>query len=474
MWRRLGPVSLLVAALAGGAEAEPASADGSTSASAAASAPAEGALLSDAQLGRLLGELRQDSVEERRAAAKAIVGLGEDAVPAELRQLAELRRPGEAGLVAALRPARERAAKDPTFDLVEFLVQQASAPIVSRALAIACVMRALAHAGKVAAVEGIVPLAADLGAAFRPEVTRLVKQLGDRAVAPLLEARHEPSSEVRSWSTSQLEALGKRTPGDMVQTSDSQVIADVLRAYGSLRDLDALPVVLSFVNSDHATVRAAARAAPLAGGEAAGWELRQAYVVLTGDQAPEGSTAADLAKKLFDTYDRYRLEEVYALLDDGLAKEKAHDWKGAIGAFDEVLARQPMLDRRAEMAPGYAEYGESLIDSDPASARSSLRRAIRLDASGDRTKHAESILLTLEGEDLLARGIADAEPFEQALALDASNAKARAELDRLRAQVGSGRRRFARLVLAGVLLVAALVGAVVFGGKRRATYRTTP
>ncbi len=286
-------------------------------------------------------------------------------------------------------------------------------------------------------------------------------------MAALIEERHDPSPEVRAWAGNQLEALGKRTPGDTVQTSDNQVISDVVRAYASLKDLDALPVVLSFVNSDHATVRAAAREATLAYGQDAVWKLREAYAVLTGEAAPEGSTAADLARKLFDAYDRYRLEEVYALLDDGLAKEKANDLKGAIAVFDEVLARQPLLNRRAEMALAYAEYGESLEDSDRPAALSNLRKALRLDESAQRTKHVQSELRYLQGEDLLARGIADAEPFEQAADARFANARARTELDRLHARSESGRASAYRLAGAGALLILALVGVAVFGGKRR-------
>lgn len=63
---------------------------------------------------------------------------------------------------------------------------------------------------------------------------------------------------------------------------------------------------------------------------------------------------ADRELSLFAAYDRARLEEVYSLLDAGLAKEKEGKRDDAIAAFDKVLARQPMIDRRAEMVPAYA------------------------------------------------------------------------------------------------------------------------
>ena len=107
-----------------------------------------------------------------------------------------------------------------------------------------------------------------------------------------------------------------------MQTRDNQALGDVLRAYAAVQDLEALAVVLSFVNSDRAQVRDAAREATLAYGPDAVWRLREALGALTGEPAPEGVGAAELARKLFDAYDRFRLQDVYALLDRGLGKQR--------------------------------------------------------------------------------------------------------------------------------------------------------
>ena len=73
-----------------------------------------------------------------------------------------------------------------------------------------------------------------------------------------------PAPAGNRWATSELELLGTRTPGDAVQTKSKEVLADVLTAYGTVRDADALSVVLSFVNADRRLVPAAARDAPTA------------------------------------------------------------------------------------------------------------------------------------------------------------------------------------------------------------------
>jgi tetratricopeptide (TPR) repeat protein len=444
---------------------QPALADGPQAASTAGANADEG--LSSPELDRMLTPLGQDAIDERRAAATAVGSLGSEATAAIARKLAELRRGTDDGAFAVVKGFRERASKSAGFDLADALVALKPDAATRHALTVACLLRALAHAGTTVAVRQMVMVASDVGGAFRPELTRQMKLLSDRAVPALVEARRDPSPETRGWASGLLEAMGKRTPGDAVQTKDNQVVADVLRAYAGVKDLDALPVVLSFVNSDRVQVRTAAREAALAYGQDGIWKLKEAYAVLTGEPAPEGISAADLAKKLFDAYDRYRLRDVYALVDQGLAAQKSGKLEDAVAAFDGALARQPMLDRRAEMAPAYLLYGESLESSDRSTALAYLRKALRIDEGGPQSGEVRSEIHYLEGEDLLSHGIADTEPFEKALALDPQNARARAELDRLRVESESSRARGWRLVVAGAMIALSLVGILVFGGRRR-------
>ena len=76
-------------------------------------------------------------------------------------------------------------------------------------------------------------------------------------------------------------------------------------------------------------------------------------------------------------------------------------------------------------------------------------------------------IAALEGEDLVSRGIADTEPFEQALALDPGNARARADLDKLHAQLDASRARGWRMLAAAIVLAAAIAGVIVLGGRRK-------
>jgi tetratricopeptide (TPR) repeat protein len=414
----------------------------------------------ETDLTSLLTKLTGDDAAARKEAAKALEAL--DAVPAMAKELANLRKTPAAG------PAVKLAAKEGG-DLGEALVATKTEPTAwTPAVETAILMKALARNQTTPAVAEIIRVAGDHGGAFKPEVARHLKALGDKAIPGLILSRKEPASELRHWAALQLEGMGKRVPGDAVQTKDNQVLAETLRAFATVHDMDALPVILSFVNSDRIQVRAAAREAIGGFGQDAVWKLREAYGNVVGKPAPETWTAAQTAKELFSAYDKLRLEEVYGLLEEGLTKEKAGDLDGAIAAFDKVLARQPMLDRRGEMVGAYAAFATKLEDTDPQKAIAMFRKALRLKPDTARGPAIEAEIAYLEGKELQGRGVADPEPFKRALTMDPTHEKARAELNRLDTNAEERDSRFRSFAAAAAVVLVGLTGIILFGGRRGA------
>lgn len=439
-----------------------------TSRTAASQASAEPAERGSAELDKLVVGLASDDVAARRSAAKTIGELGPDAVAAIGKALAELRKTPSAGVRVVVKTARDRAGKGDV-DLCDALVdlpRGEDAQAEKTALTTAAFIRALAHAGTTPAVRQLVKIAGDHNGAFRSEVTRQIKALGDRAVPALLETKKSAPPDVRQWAYTQLEGMGKRIAGDAVQTKDNQVLADVLHAFGMIRDLDSVPVVLSFVNADREMIRRAARETIGMFGQDAIWKLREAYENVTGKPAPDGWTSVDVSRELFAAYDRLRLQEVYGLLDQGLADEKQGKLDEAVAAFDRVLARTPMLDRRSEMVSAYVAYAQAHEDADPAGAMSTLRKALRLAPEGPRAAQINADLAYLEGVQLLARGIKDPETFKRALALDPGHAKARVELDRLETVHAEREDRTRLFGMAGAFFLALILGLVLLTGRR--------
>ena len=439
-------------------------------ASSAKGDPGDGAkAMTLGDLDAILAPLGDADVATRRAAASAASELGADSVAASALKLAELRKASAAGVHGVMRAVSDGVqSKAKDFDLEGALLVQKGDPQGTRAaLTYACLIRSLAHIGSLSAVRLLVLIAGDTSGDFRAELASQGKLLGDRAIAALIEARANPSRDAQYWASAMLDVLGKHLPSEAIQTKNYQALADILRAYGSVRDLDAVPVILSFVSSDRALVRTAARDALLAYGNDAAWKLREAYAALTDKQAPETWSAADLAEKLFAAFDKVRLQEVYAMLDDGLAAHAGKRFEEAVADFDKVLARQPLLDRRAEMAPAYVDYARATEDGNRDGALAALRKALRLNPAPIEAAQANSEIDYLEGEELLSRGIVEPQLFRRAMALDPSNTRAEAELGRLNASAEKNQTVWERWIALVALVAVTIAGVILFGGRRR-------
>ena len=364
----------------------------------------------------------------------------------------------------AVDQARKAAGREG--DLLEALCGLEDGPAVRAAAASVALARALAATGTTPGARAIVKLAGEHQGALRPELVRLLRKMGDRAVPALIETRKDSPAAVRQWAYAQLEGMGKRIPGDAVQTQDNEVLVSVLRAYARIGDLDALPVILSFVNADRVQVRTAAREAAVSYGPEAVWKLREAYANVLGKPATEGASAEAVAKDLFAAYDRLRLQEVYGLFDEGLAAAKENRLEAAVAAFDRVLARQPLLDRRTEAVPAYLAHARKLAETDGGAARPVFEKALRLAPEGPYAPQIEAELSYLEGKDLLARGLADEGAFRRALEKDPAHTKARAELERLAEQTAERELRLRAWGGGGAVLLVGLIAAILFGGFR--------
>ena len=432
----------------------------------------------DAWLARLTGP----DADARRAAVAAIDTTPPAAVAAIARRIGELRKTARRdAMSAALAAARKGAprahepkgkqrpkpddASEGAADAADWLDRLMGAPRPADAawrdlVAVLGMERALAHVGTTPAVREMVGLFSAFGDLVRVDLQRQIGKLGERAVAALIEARHAGEPRMQAWAARQLETLGKAVPGEAVQTSDHQVLADVLRAYGRAHDLDAARVIVSFASSDRALVRDAARDAVSGLGQAGLWQLRDAYESMVGKKAPDDWAWDRVAGELFAAHDRSRLADVYALFDDALTALRTGDLDAMAKGFDAVLARVPTFERRGEMVTGYEQLARRLLPTDRPRAIALLRRASRLDPSGPRSAAIAAELAYVDAEDLAARGIVDRATYERALTLDPTHAGARAALERLASQAegrADMRRRWSAAIAIGLLTVLGMV-----------------
>ena len=463
-----GLVFLLPAVAAADPAPSPAAAP-STSASVVAP-PGRDAGEIDALLARVTAEAV--SPDARKAAANEAMALGSDAAPALMKKLTDLRKGPTGSILAVFNLLRDQipsGINGDSFDLVDALCRfpKTDGPGWKATLQTAVVLRALAHVGETRAIREIVGFVDAHDGAFRIDVSRLLKKLGEQSIPALIEAKRS-SVEVRKFANRELEAQGKRTAGDMVQVKSAVVQGDVLRAFGTNHDIDALSVVLSFVNSDRALVRQSAREALALYGQDGKWKLKEAYSNLTGQSAQEGWNSEEIARELFAAYDKVRLEEANVVLEEGLAAAKAGKPEEAAAAFDRALAMQPTMDRRREMIGTYVELAQKAGEADPEKAVDLYKRALRLDPDPERKAKLAGMLSYLEGKALQRQGLADTEPFRRAIELDPSLQEARAELERLTDARESRRDAVRRWATGGALLLVALAGILLFPRRRLA------
>jgi hypothetical protein len=421
-------------------------------------------------------EIRPDLVSAIGARLDAIASQADaNERDAMKKMLEKIRRHARNDVRETMRAAGQRG-KVQTPDYLDMLVKYAepkSKPWQDL-VSVVAMTRMLVQIGTVQAAREVVREYVHFGEFLRADTQLQLQKMGGEGVAALIEARRYPAKKVQHWADRELDMLGKALPGEAVQTTNYQALADILRAYGRARDPDAARLVVSFANIERAQVRLAARQAVVLMGDVADWQLRDAYEDIIGQKPPRDWSWRRTARELFNAFDRQRLARVYKLFDAGMSDYRAGKLEPMRDKFNQVLAQNPMFDRRPEMTPGYVAFAAKFAATHRSEAIDALRRALRLTENGDAKKPIESQLLTLEGERLLVRGVADQTLFQRAIELDPSNRAARDALGRIEHGRINRDTRARRFWAAGAIGLAALVAITFIGLRRRGDAEGAP
>jgi hypothetical protein len=322
-------------------------------------------------------------------------------------------------------------------------------------------LRMLEAVGTTPAVREMIACYSYFGELVRIDLQRAIARLKDKAVPALMEAKKHDARKVRRWVLRQLDGLGRAIPGEAVSTTDHAILADVLRAFGRTRNVDATRIVLSFANSEDVQLRAAAREAIAAIGAPAYGHFKDSYKNLTGKRPPHQWGWERTVRELFRLYDRGRLSQLYELLRKGKKALSDKRYADATAAFNSVLARAPLFAERAAMSPAYLGRAEELLTEKKYDAAAPLlRTAMRLAPKGADNEKIESKLLLLEGRALINAGTPDRFVLERALALDATNAEARellATLDSQSQERHKANKRYLGAVAVGLIALVAII-----------------
>jgi tetratricopeptide (TPR) repeat protein len=322
-------------------------------------------------------------------------------------------------------------------------------------------LRMLEAIGTTSAVRELISAYGYFGELVRIDLQRAIERLKDKAVPALIEAREHDAKKVRDWARRLLDSMGRAIPGEAIATTDAAILADVLMAFGRVKDIDAARVILSFISSDRVQLRKAARQALVALGEPASWQMKDAFESVTGNKPPRNWDHKRLAQELFRLHDRSKMTAVYELMGQGQEFAKKGELASAVGSFDQVLARSPLFERRKEMAPVYVAHAAQLErDERVAEALLALRKARRLDPDADDRAKIDSRIAYLEGRQLVDKGTPDPFILKRAVELDSENREARdllLSLEERTVRVERATKRYAAAGAIGLGAVAAMI-----------------
>jgi hypothetical protein len=440
---------------------------------------------------RLAQGLRSDEPGVREKALRSLSRLDVRALPAIRARAAELgRAPLDAdqarGALHAFRHATGSRRADDAVDLIEgvlpVLAQRGDAVAVGMAERLA-LMRALEGMGTLEAGEvlcDLMGLEQEHPWPWRWEARRIAERMGsERALPTLMVATVHRNRFVRRWGLEALEAHPPPGPGDALRRAEERgpvAVADLLRAWGKARVMDAMPTVTAFVNDPRRKVREAARAGVEGYGRNIIWQLRRAYHLQTGREAERSWSTERTRTELYAAVDRERLRPARAALAAGLEALEAGDVAAMEAHFERALRDAPgEASVGAAMAAGWAALGDRrMAAGDYDGAARTYRRALWTAPEGDERAAWNARLTLAEAEADLSAGVVDVAGFRTAGAAGAVDrlTGAAAERKRKRQRYAAGLGALL-LGLAGVSLLRRRSGSVRPDPDARPDHRET-
>lgn len=422
-------------------------------------------------------DLRSDDGAARRRAYERLSHLPESALPAIAERIEQTRRqivPPEDGR-EALRAFRHAVGSRRADDMVDIapgilpVLEERRTREVGRTAERLLLLRSLEAIGTVEAQRRIADLFSLTNEMWRWEQRRVVHRMGVRLLPGLILARGHRDRGVRLWARGHIRNLGMKDPANALRVEDPELLAQIIDAYAEVKDLDTMPLILSYVGHEDRRIREAARAAFESFGRNGIWQLREGIRKQLGRTPDPRWGWRRTMRELFEGLDERRLAPYARRLDEAQAALRAGHHEEAKALLDALLRDAPRPPRAAEVAAAYAELATNLDDPQL------LRRAVWLAPDAPQAPAWRARLSLLEAEADRARGVVDAEAYRVALERDPSP-RTRA----LAAEVlGDGEARAVEAVetkeggptwlLAFVMLIAAAAAGLAFrrhGGAR--------
>lgn len=392
-----------------------------------------------------------------------------------------------------------------TDELTAALPAQEVGPARAEALLRVALLRAIAAAGARGRRDAVQPLfdfAFVQEGIFRDECGRMIRSMGSYAVPTLVRIYHDRTrgnAKMRRYAAYQMDRMDRLRPGKALTAApDDATRAEILRAYGEARALDAVAAVLGQVDAVSHRVRREARRAwlryvdgpppppspkrkrKLPGGaeeaeekedylnyrEMATLEVSKVLKEQTGRAPDPGLSAKQMTDQLLAIYDARRELQYGQLFQTARERERAGDLAGAVDDFGWILANQPDHPRRAEMAGAFLRLGEQLADEGERRGDQALiSRALGLLRQGlamGSSQRAQARVHYLDGRQAQRQGGDGTPDFALAVAADPGYLEARHALETARLRAGHPGSGWAILIGGAMGLLALLCASLWF------------
>lgn len=294
--------------------------------------------------------------------------------------------------------------------------------------------------------------------AFRKEIYQLMLWTGEKALPAMILREKSKDEHVQVVVNAYLDKMNMSRPGQQVQVKDAAVLAEILVLFGETKNFEAIDSIIPFLNAENPLIRKAARESILKFGKSSLWALRKAYKNYLEVDPDPGWPAEQVAQELFTAQDSDRMAPMIKKLEEGLASAKDKKYDQMEQRFREILALQPMFERKSEMVQGYMDAAHHYIENrnyDKASFL--LRVARRINSDPKREDKIQAMIYFTDAMRDLNDGVADPELMRKAVKLDPDFEEAEAKLEEIE-KIYRGRKiKGYRILAAGGIGMTALL-----------------
>ena len=301
------------------------------------------------------------------------------------------------------------------------------------ALRIVAMLRALQQLDTLSAYKVMIDFSPRHAGVFRHEIGRMLVAQGLKALPALVYGRGSSNREIHMFCVKWIRDMGDPLLSEQIKIKNPRRLAQLLEAYASVNELDAIDVTLSLANHPSVFVRAAARSSLAKYGRNTIWIARKQYEITFSKEAPDEWDENKVLSELYSHFDSRRIAEINKIFERGKVAYNSGRLDEMAALYNEVLRKDPFFHKRSEMAEGFIALAAAKEKAGQKEVGYAfLKTALRVSEVGSEThRRIRAELLWRKAENLRKKGLADASLYKRVLDLDPTHQESKRLYDEL-------------------------------------------